>query len=186
VGGALSAHVTIDLGVAQGDTLSCTLYDIYVDDLTDAYDSAGAGVSLPACQPGGGTTDHRIHSFLFADDFLGVAESCSDLQRGVNAARSWCRKWRVQANIGPKKSAVMVFAPDKATQTPMDIVWGDEVVPQVTEYKYLGVVLSADCTWRAHVQYVLDKAEKTVHSLGSIQKISKRWSESRLVYCAVW
>ena len=73
VGGALSAHVTIDLGVAQGDTLSCTLYDIYVDDLTDAYDSAGAGVSLPACQPGGGTTDHRIHSFIFADDFLGVA-----------------------------------------------------------------------------------------------------------------
>jgi hypothetical protein len=50
----------------------------------------------------------------------------------------------------------------------MDIVWGDEVVPQVTDYKYLGVVLSADCKWRAHVQYVLDKAEKTVHSLGSI------------------
>ncbi len=43
VSGALSASVIIDLGVAQGDTLSCTLYDIYVDDLTDAYDSAGAG-----------------------------------------------------------------------------------------------------------------------------------------------
>ena len=39
-------------------------------------------------------------------------ECPSDMQRGVDAARAWCCKWRVQANIGPPKSAVMVFAPE--------------------------------------------------------------------------
>ena len=62
----------------------------------------------------------------------------------------------------------MVFAPDKATREHVNVVWGEEAVPLVMEYKYLGVVLSADCTWRAHVKYVLDKAERTVHALGSV------------------
>ncbi len=38
VGAALSD--VVEMGVAQGDTLSCTLYDFYVDDLTDAYQDA--------------------------------------------------------------------------------------------------------------------------------------------------
>ncbi len=104
---------------------ACTLYDIYVDDLTDAYDSAGAGVPLPAQQQHGGASQ-RINSFLFADDFLGLAESTDSMQRGVSAARTWCHKWRVQANIGPKKSAVMVFAPDKAPRehvSHVSVIW---------------------------------------------------------------
>jgi hypothetical protein len=64
------------------------------------------------------------------------------------------------------RSAVMVFAPDKATPAPLDTVWGTDVIPLVTEY--LGVVLSADCMWHAHAQYVLDKAGKRVHAFGSI------------------
>ncbi len=42
----LSDAVEIDMGVAQGDTLACTLYDCYIDDLMDAYRDTGAGVLL--------------------------------------------------------------------------------------------------------------------------------------------
>ncbi len=37
----------IDLGTAQGDTLSCLLFDIYVDDLLREVDVACEGVPLP-------------------------------------------------------------------------------------------------------------------------------------------
>ena len=37
----------IDLGTAQGDTLSCLLFDIYVDDLLREVDAACEGVPLP-------------------------------------------------------------------------------------------------------------------------------------------
>jgi hypothetical protein len=167
VGTALSDAVEIDMGVAQGDTLSCTLYDFYVDDLTDAYQTATPGIPLPQEDTADGAAP-RIHSFLFADDFFGAAECPSDLQRGVDAARAWCCKWRVQANIGPKKSAVMVFAPEHADQGLPPVTWGSEVVPEVTDYKYLGVMLASDCGWATHAQYVLEKATKTVHALGAV------------------
>ncbi len=41
-------------------------------------------------------------------------------------------------------------------------------MPEVTDYKYLGVVLASDCGWAAHAQYVLAKASKTVHALGAV------------------
>ncbi len=39
---------------------------------------------------------------------------------------------------------------------------------EVTDYKYLGVVLASDCGWAAHAQYVLAKASKTVHAFGAV------------------
>ena len=62
----------------------------------------------------------------------------------------------------------MVFAQEHATAGLAAVRWGKEVVPQVREYKYLGVVLSDNCGWGAHVQYVLDKANKTIHALGAV------------------
>jgi hypothetical protein len=71
----------------------------------------------------------------------------------------------MKANVGPNKSAAMLFAPECA-QRPMqagEIVWGSEYsepLPVVDKYKYLGVMLASDCTWQAHVEYVVAKATK--------------------------
>jgi hypothetical protein len=65
-------------------------------------------------------------------------------------------KWRMKANVGPNKSAVMLFAPECA-QRPLqagEIAWGSEPLPVVDKYKYLGVMLASDCTWQAHVEHV--------------------------------
>ncbi len=76
--------------------------------------------------PGHAATLLRVSALMFADDFAGLAGSAAQLQAGVSAARAWCDKWRMQANVGPGKSAVMLFAPEAAAQ-PLgdgDLVWG--------------------------------------------------------------
>jgi hypothetical protein len=118
VGAALSD--VVEMGVAQPGRylVVYSYYTIsnYVDDLTDAYQDATPGIPLPQQDTAAGAAP-RVHSFLFAD-FFGAAECPGDLQRGVDAARAWCCKWRVQANIGPPKSAVMVFAPEHTEAGP--------------------------------------------------------------------
>jgi hypothetical protein len=71
----------------------------------------------------------------------------------------------MKANVGPNKSAVMLFAPERA-QRPLqagEIVWGSEPLPVVD--KYLGVMLATDCTWQAHVEYVVTKATKASYAM---------------------
>jgi hypothetical protein len=82
VGGHMSEVIEIDLpgrvGVAQGDTLSCVLFNIFANDLIETYQQACAGVPLPSQQDQQATINEQVLKHLafqlFADDFLGIAE----------------------------------------------------------------------------------------------------------------
>ena len=166
VGGTQSSWVTIDLGLAQGDTLSCVLFNLYINDLLQAYDNAACGIQLPSVRDS--AEQCVLASQLFADDFVGLAESSDGLQAGVSAAYTWCNRWRMQANVGPAKSAVMLFAPEMAPG-PLragDVCWGDQSLPAVQEYKYLGVMLTSHCRWDAHARYAAKKATKAAFAVG--------------------
>jgi hypothetical protein len=189
----------IDLGTAQGDTLSCLLFDIYVDDLLREVDAACEGVPLPvgdpappqggsggsggpaAASPHSGTTREApvdgsastsltatLKALMFADDFTGVAETSEALQTTVDTCHQWCSQWRMAANVGPTKSAVVVFAPQFASETSHALHWGGTPLPATDAYKYLGVKLHADCTWRAHIQHAADKGRAASYAAAPI------------------
>jgi hypothetical protein len=173
--GQLSSEVVIDLGVAQGDTMSCILFNLFVNDMVAAYQAACPGVTLPsssAAADTGAASDTpqaTLSSQLFADDFMGVAASRAELQCGIDAAHAWCCKWRMQANIGPAKTAFIIFAAEHAPVSEAGgVLWGGHPLPVVTQYKYLGVMLSSSCSWDAHVAYLCEKARKTAYALGSV------------------
>jgi hypothetical protein len=67
-GDATSAEVHVDLGTAQGDTLSCVLFDMFIDDLVQAVDTACAGVPLPVPDDADALLARRLVALLFADD----------------------------------------------------------------------------------------------------------------------
>jgi hypothetical protein len=168
----------IDLGTAQGDTLSCILFDLFVDDMLREVDATCPGVPLPVPpQPPGpespqpaaqatapsaneaaATLDPvAVKALMFADDFTGVAETAETLQPTVDVCHAWCSKWRMAANIGPAKTAVVVFAPQFAPATDPQVTWGGTPLPVADAYKYLGAQLHQDCTWHAHHQHAAAK-----------------------------
>ena len=87
------------------------------------------------------------HSRWFADDGDPLAESCAALQRMVDAAAKWARKWRVEFRIGTDKSAVMVFSNGSRSlkqHVYLNVKDGSRVpLPYVSSYKYLGPVFQA-------------------------------------------
>ena len=49
--------------------------------------------------------EDTVSGVMFADDFVGVSESPEGLQKQIEKALEYTRKWRVRANV--KKSAVV-------------------------------------------------------------------------------
>ena len=74
-------------------------FSVFINGLLVAVEQVGLGIELS----GGG----KVRGLLFADDFVGVSESGEQLQRVIDVVHSYCRKWRLKANVS--KSAVMTF-----------------------------------------------------------------------------
>ena len=74
---------------------------------------------------------------MFADDFVGLAETPDELQEQIEKALEYAKKWRVTANIN--KSAVLVCNEYNKNPVEFKWKWGDEEFPIVDQYTYLGV-----------------------------------------------
>jgi hypothetical protein len=114
---------------------------------------------------------------MFADDFLGLAESKEELQGLVDTTKEYFGKWRMKANVS--KSAVMVVkgkVPGQGRGRPArvvdsigeGIVWGELPVPVKDEYKYMGLVLHNSGKWDAHLAYAQEKTVKRANMLAGI------------------
>jgi hypothetical protein len=47
-------------------------------------------------------------------------------------------------------------------------MWGSQQLPQDTDYRYLGVQLSADCGWKKHGEVLKDKCLRMKGMLGGV------------------
>ena len=98
--GEKSAMFSVEQGVAQGCSLSPTLFSVFINDLLKDIEQAELGIQLSSGKKVGGT--------LFADDFVRVSNSRESLQKLIDVVHGYCYKWRLKANVS--KSAVMVFS----------------------------------------------------------------------------
>jgi hypothetical protein len=162
--GTMSDEFSSSMGLPQGDTLSPTMFALFINSVLSEVWEKHAGVPLPDTEIG------KLVALMFADDFIGVAESESALQEMVDIVFSHLRKWRLKANI--PKSAVLVVepSPSRASQRSVqhqqpNILWGGEIIPVKDSYKYLGVMLHNSLKWDQHIKYVCDKALKSAKAL---------------------
>ena len=82
-----------------------------------------------------------MSDLLFADDFVLIAETGSAWQCLINTVHNYSKHWRFEANV--KKYAGVVLL-SKAGKDLGKWVWGDESLPILDSFCYLGVEFSSN------------------------------------------
>ncbi|KAK3545364.1 hypothetical protein QTP70_005981 [Hemibagrus guttatus] len=82
---------------------------------------------------------HRISSLIFADDVVLLAPSSLDLQHALGHFAAECEATGMR--VSTSKSEAMVLDRKKVACT---LQVGGELLPQVEEFKYLGVLFTSE------------------------------------------
>ena len=78
----------------------------------------------------------KVVILLYADDVVLLADSQEELQKMLDAVAGFFKRWRLEVNLS--KTKVMAFGVRAVGS--MQTRWNGEVVEEVSEYKYLGLV----------------------------------------------
>ena len=117
-------------GVRQGDSLSPTLFALFINGLADGIKHLDKGVNV---------NNRNVSLLLYADDIVLISDKESKLQDMLNYMHDWCYQWKLKLNTD--KSKVMHFRPKNIACTHFKFLFGEESVKIVSTYKYLGVYL---------------------------------------------
>ena len=151
IGKARSRAFSLPRGVAQGLQSSPTLFTWYTDYWTTALQSLRRpdGTFISGIPIG----EFTLQMLAFADDIAIVAESMEDLQLLVSALVALARLdgFTIQA----KKCAWIEFRPPSEhgpLTSGLHLHIDNEEIPQVSSFRYLGVILDEHLTMQKHVE----------------------------------
>ncbi|KAK7921963.1 hypothetical protein WMY93_008865 [Mugilogobius chulae] len=129
IAGSKSDLFPVHVGLRQGCPLSPVLFIVFMDRIS-RRSQGPEGVRFG---------DHRISSLLFADDVVLMAPSNQDLQHALGRFAAECEAAGMK--ISSSKSEAMVLDRKKV---PCPLQVGGESLPQVEEFKYLGVLFTSE------------------------------------------
>jgi len=165
VNGQLSEEVRVTSGVSQGSALGPLLFLAYVNDIWK-------------------NTESNIR--LFADDCI-IYRKITDssdidkLQMDLYGLREWTVENKIKIN--PGKSKVLSFTKARV-KVQIRYNFGEQLLPEASSFKYLGIILHNDLNWADHVNYTLRKEWKALHLTMHILKKGNN-NPKRLAYTAL-
>lgn len=156
IGDEVSEGRRIECGVPQGSILGPLLFSLYIDDVTHAVDHS------------------KI--ILYADDTAIFYQSADirDIERALTndmgSVAKWLRSNKLTLNVS--KTKCMLFGTPgmlKSTRS-LALQHGGEVIEQVSDFKYLGVVMDSELTFSAHIAGLARKINSRLGVLGRVRK----------------
>ena len=138
--GETSEEVYVASGVPQGTVLGPLLFLCFINDLPDSV---------------------RSQVRLFADDCLlyrtiGNRSDHHVLEEDLQNLHSWAKTWGMKFN---SKKCYILSINQKSSHF---YSLGDEVLKEVTINPYLGVLISNDLKWQAHIQNICKKSNSVL------------------------
>ena len=161
VNGYISDWFDIHNGVRQGDSLSATLFCLYINDIIDDLDQCN-GIYV---------YDKKITCLLYADDLVLISENENDLQNMLNILKEWCQKWRMSVNLG--KTKIMHCRNERQMMSNFTFKYGESNLEYVNTYKYLGVVLDEFLNFKVTADMLAKSANRALGALCSKFKSNK-------------
>lgn len=130
-GEKISPYFTSLLGVRQGDNLSPTLFNIFVNDLSNIFDET--------CEPAI-FGDMHLKCMMYADDLLILSETNLGLQKAMNSLNGYCSQWGLTVNTKKTKFMVTKSRVEGANK----LSYNNEIIEQVFAFNYLGFEFAYD------------------------------------------
>ncbi|KAI3370580.1 hypothetical protein L3Q82_007149 [Scortum barcoo] len=125
--------------------------------------------------------NHRISSLLFADDVVLMASSGQDLQHVLERFAAECEAAGMR--ISTSKSEAMVLD-RKRVACPLQV--GGEVLPQVEEFKYLGVLFTSEGKIEREIDRRIGAASAVMRSVYRTVVVKKELSRKALMKLSIY
>ena len=143
-----------NVGVRQGDTLSPTLFNLFVNTLAAEIKELNCGIKI------GDTT---VSILLYADDIVLIAETETSLQKMLDTVYKWCQKW--QLNINCSKTQIVHFRKKSERESNFEFKLGEKCIEKVNKYRYLGVELNYSLNFSETVETLSNASSRSLGSL---------------------
>ena len=109
---------------------------------------------------------------LFADDtslYIIVEDpivAVELLNADLEKIAEWALKWLVKFN--PLKAESLLIS-RKTNTVHLPVFMRDQQIKEVESHKHLGVILSNDCSWQKHIDYIKEKAWTRINIMGRLK-----------------
>ncbi|RWS00432.1 uncharacterized protein B4U79_09248, partial [Dinothrombium tinctorium] len=164
-GNEISKKITQKRGVIQGDTLSPTLFLIYVSDLPEFI------------------TSSEVRCIMYADDLVIFSRNLMELQSSIDKLYEWCINNKLKINIS--KTKIIKFRKGGRLKKNDSININGTPIEFLNEYDYLGIKLQTTLTFTKHVKSKATKMAQVINSIEHLQKISLKTAE-KIYNIKIW
>ena len=152
IGKIESSILPIKYGVPQGSILGPLLFLLFINDLPNAT---------------------KFFIKLFADDTFLCAQNAevdlleAEVNRELRNVNQWLVANKLTLNVG--KSKFMIVTNKKLKSYKPSFMISGKKIEECDHYKYLGVFIDKNLSWKQHIEYISKKISKACGSLANLR-----------------
>jgi hypothetical protein len=125
--------------------------------------SAPHPAPAPPPSPSPLPAEFLVSHLIYADDLVCLAETENDLQSLINIVRSWCIKYRLEANL--LKTEVMHVRKPLVPRSRYIFKLGSRKINYCQSYKYLGLYIDQFLNFEKMSNSLLDPAKRALNAV---------------------
>lgn len=141
-------------GVKQGCVLSPLLFNLFIRDLPDIFNSDCDPVDLH---------DTKLSCLMFADDLVLLSNSASGLQTCLDNLYNYCSQWDLKVNLS--KTKVIVFNKAGRLLENFHFYYNQQEIEITRKYCYLGIIFNCAGNFADAVERLTDQGRKALFKL---------------------